>query len=946
MSARQLIQSLSDIVRDSRLETEIFSAYTQHTVYVSGYSARERHVPKEERWVRDRFLGQGAYGTVHLERCEQRDGTAKLRAVKQIKKYNVAGKELEYMRELEAISKFSHNRYSHCFVRSHGWFENSESVFITMEYLEKGDLHKYLTRPLPESETRAITSQVLEGLKFMHENGFVHRDLKPGNIMVVTTGPDWFVKIADFGISKRRQQDVTSLHTLQMGTLGFAAPETMGLRLGSESRSYTAAVDLWSLGACVYIMLMNDLPFSSIAELFQYVNGMLSFPTRNLQSQSITDQGQQFIITLMSPDPKARPSSENAETHPWMTTDLPAHLGDIKPGDTMLSAASAAWSSTAEQAGEPTEKAVEADSEKQIEEPAKDKTVLRPEDPRRTSLSPFYRQPYIDNCNDEFEETSGGLLPTDSPYVLDDADVHSPTMSGGLPSHISLTPSPEPNDGPPTMPLKKLPNLSLGVPEDLLTPNLISRPRSPYFVQVGEKMDISHVLNHGRSKSTTENENRLQYGHVDDLKPNSQHCRSSSAGDAPQSTTAVEVEGFARDSINQNSKHSPTTDKHGVSETSVGMDKEENGDECDTNRQALVLHNRAFSSRAKTNKDLPNEVDPEAYRKGLLYLKGTEFMPCAYCGLQCHIFHGGIRLVQCGHWICHYCLIERFILVLISRDYELRCCEMDINLKSFNRILVDPRINRLWSARRTRKYKRIRYLDDFIISLYEKGVLRDSRIIADIQAITGLVFFKQPNEYGPHGTGRHQAYPEPPKFPTSRQPSPRIRPTRKKSQPELDTSSRYVSRKPQEPYMEPFPGEGEEIYSSGSLHPRLVKKYTSITGHIDLPSIKTRYTPRQYTDGANQNRYGGVSEEEDSELDPVIVDDGEPRLVSHRYQDTDLIAHNAGHAGQNPRNRTPYIDMYSWLNEVENDEIPDTVTFRYTVEGGKAVRVPHDPYQV
>lgn len=49
-----------------------------------------------------------------------------------------------------------------------------------MEYLENGDLQRYLTRPLPELEARTITLQVLEGLKFMHENGYVHRDLKPG----------------------------------------------------------------------------------------------------------------------------------------------------------------------------------------------------------------------------------------------------------------------------------------------------------------------------------------------------------------------------------------------------------------------------------------------------------------------------------------------------------------------------------------------------------------------------------------------------------------------------------------------------------------------------------------------------------------------------------------------------------------------------------------------
>lgn len=48
-----------------------------------------------------------------------------------------------------------------------------------MEYLPDGDLHKYLNSPLPEKEGRHIVSQILEGLRFMHEIGFAHRDLKP-----------------------------------------------------------------------------------------------------------------------------------------------------------------------------------------------------------------------------------------------------------------------------------------------------------------------------------------------------------------------------------------------------------------------------------------------------------------------------------------------------------------------------------------------------------------------------------------------------------------------------------------------------------------------------------------------------------------------------------------------------------------------------------------------
>ena len=71
-------------------------------------------------------------------------------------------------------------QYAHCFVRSDGWFEHGDSVFISMEYFQFGDLQRNLARPLPELEARQITMQVLEGLEFMHDNDFVHRDLKPG----------------------------------------------------------------------------------------------------------------------------------------------------------------------------------------------------------------------------------------------------------------------------------------------------------------------------------------------------------------------------------------------------------------------------------------------------------------------------------------------------------------------------------------------------------------------------------------------------------------------------------------------------------------------------------------------------------------------------------------------------------------------------------------------
>ena len=72
-----------------------------------------------------------------------------------------------------------HFQYSRCFVKSYGWYQCSDYVYITMEHLSLGDLSKHMKAPMQEVHASQITSQVLEGLSFMHKNGFAHRDLKP-----------------------------------------------------------------------------------------------------------------------------------------------------------------------------------------------------------------------------------------------------------------------------------------------------------------------------------------------------------------------------------------------------------------------------------------------------------------------------------------------------------------------------------------------------------------------------------------------------------------------------------------------------------------------------------------------------------------------------------------------------------------------------------------------
>jgi hypothetical protein len=101
-----LSRILSDLVLDSKLDTTVLeNGCIQHKFTSPGRSAGERYVRVEERWRRERTLGEGAHGIVYRERLEGQ-ATARLRAVKKMKK--IAFAELDYSRELEASVKFSH----------------------------------------------------------------------------------------------------------------------------------------------------------------------------------------------------------------------------------------------------------------------------------------------------------------------------------------------------------------------------------------------------------------------------------------------------------------------------------------------------------------------------------------------------------------------------------------------------------------------------------------------------------------------------------------------------------------------------------------------------------------------------------------------------------------------------------------------------------------------
>ncbi|KAK7107697.1 uncharacterized protein [Littorina saxatilis] len=130
--------------------------------------------------------------------------------------------------------------------------ETPNSYYLVFELADNGNLLNYLTerRCLEEQESRHFFRQIVSAVDHLHRSGIVHRDLKLDNFLL---NKNWDVKIVDFGLSALCQRE-TTLHT-QCGSPLYAAPEIFG------NRRYGTAVDLWSLGVCLYATVVGRLPF-------------------------------------------------------------------------------------------------------------------------------------------------------------------------------------------------------------------------------------------------------------------------------------------------------------------------------------------------------------------------------------------------------------------------------------------------------------------------------------------------------------------------------------------------------------------------------------------------------------------------------------------------------------------------------------------------------------
>ena len=245
-------------------------------------------------------IGEGNFGKVKLAKLKS---TKEKFAIKILDKEKLKTQTKSTLfNEIEIISRLDHKNIIHV----EKILEDSKNFYIIMEYCEKGELFDYIVNKerLNPAEASLFFYQLINGVEYIHKQGFAHRDLKPENLLLTK---EKILKIIDFGLCHDFDGE-NFLHT-KCGSPSYAAPEIL------KGFPYDGfKTDIWCCGIILYAMLCGYLPFDgdNNQEIFQsIVECKPEFP------DFLEDDSINLLIWILNSDPRERISIEEIKCHPF-----------------------------------------------------------------------------------------------------------------------------------------------------------------------------------------------------------------------------------------------------------------------------------------------------------------------------------------------------------------------------------------------------------------------------------------------------------------------------------------------------------------------------------------------------------------------------------------------------------------------------------------------------
>lgn len=255
------------------------------------------------RYCRGKVLGKGGFAKCY----EMTDLTTnKIYAAKIIPHSRVSKphQREKIDKEIELHRTLNHRHI----VQFYHYFEDKENIYILLEYCSRRSMaHILKTRKvLTDPEVRYYLKQIVSGLKYLHEQEILHRDLKLGNFFI---NENMELKVGDFGLAARLEPMEQRRRTI-CGTPNYLSPEVL------NKQGHGCESDIWALGCVMYTMLLGRPPFetTNLKETYRCIReAKYSLPS------SLMSSAKHLIASMLSRNPEDRPSLEEIVQHDFIT---------------------------------------------------------------------------------------------------------------------------------------------------------------------------------------------------------------------------------------------------------------------------------------------------------------------------------------------------------------------------------------------------------------------------------------------------------------------------------------------------------------------------------------------------------------------------------------------------------------------------------------------------
>jgi len=256
------------------------------------------------------LIGGGHFGTVRSAYRRYEKTPHKLYAIKSINIRKISKNNFdELIKEVDIISSLDHPNI----IKFYETYNDKFYFHIVMELCRGKDLlYRIYKNKMDEKNICLIIMKILHSISYCHSKGIIHRDLKPENIIFETPDLDSDIKIIDFGLSKKIQNN-EKLHSI-LGTPYYVAPEVL-------NKEYNEKCDLWSIGIITYLLIIGDLPFKgkNNNEIFKKIlNDNINFNKNKWKNYS--NDAKNFVKLLLQKDFNKRPSAKEALNNNWFNS--------------------------------------------------------------------------------------------------------------------------------------------------------------------------------------------------------------------------------------------------------------------------------------------------------------------------------------------------------------------------------------------------------------------------------------------------------------------------------------------------------------------------------------------------------------------------------------------------------------------------------------------------